>query len=157
VLDPNPFGGPPGIDNSDFIYANDSCSGTKDDVTVSGYGWASSNTGVATLPTRTLHTVAVGTAKGSALAKLQWAHPPSCPNTVFGPQQPVVVASVSCSPSSVTRGGTTTCTATGPTGSTFSNWMFKDGSGNTVNGSGTSSTWSGVVVNGGTVVRLALP
>lgn len=91
VLDPNPFGGPPGIDNSDFIYANDTCSGTKDDVTDSGYSWASSNTGVATLPTRTLHTVAVGTATGSALAKLQWAHPPSCPTQTFGPQQPVQV------------------------------------------------------------------
>lgn len=91
VLDPNPFGGPPGIDNSDFIYANDTCSGTKDDVTGSGYGWASSNTAVATLATRTLHTVARGLATGSALAKLQWAHPPACPTEPFGPQQPITV------------------------------------------------------------------
>lgn len=62
---------------------------------------------------------------------------------------------VSCSPSSlpitfVARGGSVVCTATGPSGSTFSGWKFTDGS-NTVKGTGTSSTWSGVMVTSGTV------
>lgn len=61
LLDPSPFGGPPEIDNEDFIYATQQCSNTKYDFTGSGYNWASSNTAVATLPNRTLHTVAVGT------------------------------------------------------------------------------------------------
>jgi len=41
-------------------------------------------------------------------------------------------------------------TATGPSGSTFKNWNFSDGT-NTVNGSGTSNTWSGTMVTSGTV------
>jgi len=91
VLDPSSYGGPPGIDSDDYIYANDTCVGEQVDVTDSGYGWASSDTAVATLPSRTLHTVAVGSATGSTLAKLQWAHPPSCPTQTFGPEQPVTV------------------------------------------------------------------
>jgi hypothetical protein len=93
-LSPDPFGGPPGIDNDDYIYANDTCSGDQEDVTDSGYDWASSDTAVATLPNRTLHTVAIGSATGSALAKLQWSHPPSCPTTTFAPTQPVSVTAV---------------------------------------------------------------
>ena len=60
------------------------------------------------------------------------------------------MAKLNCT-SSLTRGGTATCTATGASGSTFSNWKFTDGNGKTVPGSGTSSTWSGVMVIGGSV------
>jgi IPT/TIG domain len=91
VLDPDPFGGPPGIDNDDYIYANDTCAGDQEDVTGDGYDWASSDTTIATLPNRTLHTVAVGSATGSTLVQLQRANPPHCGLTVFGPTQPVSV------------------------------------------------------------------
>jgi hypothetical protein len=73
-----------------------------------------------------------------------------CTYTQVTPSGPVNVPSLSCT-SPVTRGGTTSCTAKGPSGSTFSNWKFTDGSGNTVPSSSTGSTWSGVMVTGGTV------
>jgi hypothetical protein len=38
-----------------------------------------------------------------------------------------------------------------PSGATFSNWKFTDSSSNTANGSGTSSSWPGTIVTGGTV------
>jgi hypothetical protein len=91
-LSPDPFSGPLGIENDDYIYANDTCAGDQEDVTGDGYSWASSDTAVATLSTRTLHTVAVGSATGSTLVQLQRANPPHCPVTVFGPQQSVQVS-----------------------------------------------------------------
>ncbi len=91
AFDPGSFGGPPDIDNQDFVHANDTCSGTVDDITGSAYNWGSSDTAVATLPTSMLHTVAVGGATGSTFAKVQWAHPPSCPAQIFNPQQAVTV------------------------------------------------------------------
>ena len=91
-LIPSPFGGPPGIDNQDFIHSTEQCSGFVDDVTDAGYGWSSSNTAVATLPTRTLHTVAVGTATGGAEIQLAGTHPaPRCPPYIGNPQQPLTV------------------------------------------------------------------
>jgi hypothetical protein len=93
VLDPNPFSGPPDIDNQDSIYAND-CTGDQVDVTGAGYNWGSSNTVVATLPDSTLHTVAAGSATGSVSARLEWGHPngPSCEVIVWNPSQGVTVA-----------------------------------------------------------------
>jgi hypothetical protein len=128
------------IDNQEFVHANDTCSGTVDDVTGSGYDWSSSDTAVATLPTSMLHTVAVGKATGSTLAKLQWAHPPGFPAQIFGPQQPVAVTpTVTISGStylamlhsgSTGSGNTTTLTATGnPSGGTYS-WTAVSGQGN---------------------------
>jgi hypothetical protein len=91
VFDPGTFAGAQGIDNEEFIHANDTCSGTIDDVTGSAYNWGSTNTAVATLPNSMLHTVAVGSATGKTYEQLQWAHPPSCPNQNFTPQQSVNV------------------------------------------------------------------
>ncbi|HKS95907.1 MAG TPA: hypothetical protein VJV74_07200, partial [Terriglobia bacterium] len=52
---------------------------------------------------------------------------------------------------SVTRGQTTTCSvSTIPSGATFSNWKFTDGT-NNVTSSSTGSSWSGIVVRAGTV------
>jgi hypothetical protein len=151
TLDPTPFGGPPDINNEDFIHSTEQCGGTVDDVTDYGYNWSSSNTAIATLPTSTLHTVAVGTATGRAEIQLAGTHPgPRCPPYIGNPQQSVNVAKVSCT-SPVTRGGTSTCTATGPTGTTFSNWKFSDGTNSPVTTSSTSSQWSGAMVTSGTV------
>jgi len=94
VLDPSPFDGPPDFNNEDFIHATESCGGSVDDVTDGGYNWASSNTAIATLPNRTLHTVAVGSATGSVRIQLESSHPePSgnCLTTPRTPQQPVNV------------------------------------------------------------------
>jgi hypothetical protein len=104
TLNPNPFGGPPDIDSSDYIYATEQCGGSVDDLTYYGYSWASSNTAVATLPTRTLHTVAVGSATGSAQIKLEWTHPaPVCPTMTWGPQQNINVCPSSTSLGAVTQ------------------------------------------------------
>jgi hypothetical protein len=93
VFDPGSFAGPPGIDNSEFINAKDDCSGTVDDVTYGAYGWTSRNTAVATLPDRTLHTVAVGSAAGSAAVQLDTSRMVNgkCVIRTWGPQQPVQV------------------------------------------------------------------
>ncbi len=148
VFDPTTFGAPPGIDNSDFIHANDTCSGTVDDVTGSAYNWGSNNTSVATLPDSTLHTVAVGTATGSTNVGLQWAHPPSCPNQIFGPTQSISVATVTISGSTsipMLKAGTqgtdsTKLTATGsPSGGTYS-WTALSGAGNITILNATSQT-----------------
>ena len=100
VLGPSPFGGPPGIYNSDFIHATQTCGGYIDDVTDGGYNWGSGNFGVATLPNSTLHTVAVGSATGNTRIDLESSHPePSgnCLTTTRAPQQSVSVTSVTFS------------------------------------------------------------
>jgi hypothetical protein len=90
TLDPTPFGGPPDTNNEDFIHSTEQCGGTVDDVTDYGYNWSSSNTAIATLPTSTLHTVAVGTATGRAEIQLAGTHPgPRCPPFIGNPQQSV--------------------------------------------------------------------
>jgi hypothetical protein len=140
-LSPDAFGGPPGIENDDYIYANDTCVGEQVDVTDSGTDWGSSDTAVATLPNRTLHTVAIGSATGSTLVGLQWAHPPKCPTEDFGPTQSVdVTPTISQSqnlwyfgsgisaPSGFTLGGTSaTLTASGGGSGTYA-WSITSGS-----------------------------
>jgi hypothetical protein len=94
AFNPTSFTGPVNIDGGETIDAADTCTGGIVDVTGDANDWASSDTAVATLSKATLHTVAVGSATGSTLAKLQWAHPPACPQTTFGPTQPVSVTAV---------------------------------------------------------------
>lgn len=79
-------------------------------------------------------------------------HP--CPTSPYGGGSPgtVVTPSVSCT--TVTRGSSTTCTASsGPNGPAFSTsgWKFTDSASHTVTGSGTGSTWSGTAVQPGTI------
>ena len=115
-LTPSPFSGPPGIDNLDYFQAEEQCGAYWDDVTNSASGWQSSNTSVATLPTRTLHTVAVGTASGSASQWLQGAKPaPLCPAYFFGPNQSVNVTPVitSINPQTGVVGATVQVTISG--------------------------------------------
>ena len=93
-LMPNPFSGPPSFDNQDSYLALEQCGGQWEDWTGTAYSWQSTNAAVATLPTSMLHTVAVGTATGSAQNLLQATHPaPRCPQTVMGGSQPVTVKS----------------------------------------------------------------
>jgi hypothetical protein len=96
ILTPSPFGGPPGIDNTDVAQAPDECQlGDMFDVTSYAYGWNSSNTAVAKLPTRTLHTVAPGTARGATFVKLQNNDSRvNCPAITWNPGQGVTVLDV---------------------------------------------------------------
>ena len=83
-----PFSGPPSINNTDYYQAEEQCGGAWDDFTSIATSWQSSNTAVATLPSRTLHTVAPGTATGSAEAYLQGSRPaPACPMIWMAGQQ----------------------------------------------------------------------
>ena len=91
-LVPNPFAGPAGIDNEDTLQAVEQCGGAIDDVSYYANYWHSDNTSVATLPNRTLHTAAVGSTTGAAIALLQATHPvPKCPMQLMGGVQPVAV------------------------------------------------------------------
>jgi hypothetical protein len=91
-LTPNPYSGPASVYNQDYYLAEEQCGGGWDDFTGSAYSWQSTNTAVATLPTSMLHTVAPGTATGSAQNLLQATHPaPRCPQAVMGGYQPVTV------------------------------------------------------------------
>jgi len=72
------------------------------------------------------------------------------------PQAPGGVNELSCSPSSVTRASSSTCTLQGP--GTASNWSFtsSDGHGSVTASSGTTpTTWSGTVVDSGMVTATA--
>jgi hypothetical protein len=93
AFNPTSFTGPVNIDGGETINAADTCTGGIVNVTGDANDWGSSDTAVATLSKATVHTVAVGSATGSTQAKLQWAHPPACPQTTFGPTQPVSVMS----------------------------------------------------------------
>jgi len=94
VLVPAPFSGPPDDYFDDVIDATEQCGGYIDDVTDGGYNWKSSNTAVATLTSATLHTVAVGTATGSAQIQLQSIKMPACPQPIYKPTQPICVGSL---------------------------------------------------------------
>ncbi len=92
TLTPNPFGGPPNINNDDVVQSIEQCGGFVDDITSSAYDWQSYNTAIATLPTRTLHTVTTGATTGITQVTVQGTHPaPRCPNITYGPTQPVNV------------------------------------------------------------------
>jgi len=70
-FDPLGFDGPVGVDSPQDVTSFDACSDQLVDITGDMYGWASSDTSVATLPNPTLHTVGPGTATGSAEVTLQ--------------------------------------------------------------------------------------
>ena len=70
------------------------CGGDLVDLADDAYDWNSSKTTVATLPTKTLHTVAGGSATGNATVYVQADKPaPRCPIAYYSPEQPVTVAS----------------------------------------------------------------
>jgi hypothetical protein len=57
---------------------------------------------------------------------------------------------LSCSPASLTRAASTTCTVSASGTATYSGWKFTDGR-NTVTSTSTASSWAGKVVMSGTV------
>jgi hypothetical protein len=93
TLLPDPFVGPPDINNTDVMQSIEQCGGEEVDLAGDAYDWSSTNTTVATLPTKVLHTVAIGSATGSGTVYVQGTHPaPQCPMVYFGPVQPIAVA-----------------------------------------------------------------
>lgn len=93
---PDPFSGPPGIDNTEVMDTTEQCGGDTVDIAGDAYAWNSTNTAVATLPTMVLHTVAPGVASGRAKVTVQNTHPaPRCPQVTYEPQQPVCVGTLS--------------------------------------------------------------
>jgi len=102
-LIPDPFGGPPDIDYDEDMQSTEQCGGQLVNIAGDATDWKSSNTAVATLPNSTLHTVAIGSATGSATVTVQATHPaPQCPVVTYDPQQPINVC-----PSSSSVGSTT--------------------------------------------------
>jgi hypothetical protein len=88
----DPFTGLPDFNFTESVDSLEACGGGIVDVTGIGYDWKSSNTAVATLPNKVLHTVAVGNTTGQADFKLEAEHPaPQCPTYVYGPAQQVNV------------------------------------------------------------------
>jgi hypothetical protein len=138
------------------VYVEESCGGGTVLLTEDFPTWSTGNTSIATANKSTISGVAAGTTTDTAksislaLGSKGVIDGNPCPTAFFQASGTTNVAQLSCSPSSVTRGSTTKCTVTAPSGSTFSNWKFTEGS-NTVPGSGTSSTWSGAMVTSGTV------
>jgi len=133
--------------------------GTQRDYT-SSTTWSTNDTSIATVKSAgVIKGVAVGTftakAEGPDLTPGYVCCSPTggCCNPPSPPAGtgPGTVASLTCT-SSVTRGGTATCTVT-PSSVTVTAWQFKDGSGNTVTRTQDvgSLTWSGVMVASGTV------
>ena len=57
---------------------------------------------------------------------------------------------LACSPASLTRAQSTTCTVTASGTATYSGWKFTDGT-NTVSSANSTSSWAGTVVTSGTV------
>jgi len=89
---PLTYSGPPGANYSEVLNSTEQCGGYVDDLSGDAFNWNSTNTGVATLSTPTLHTVATGSANGNATLYLQADGPPRiCPTRNFYPTQPVTV------------------------------------------------------------------
>ncbi len=137
------------------VDGQDACSLQYTDISGDFDGnWSTASTSIATVDTFGTHTgQGIGSTTSTTFAQEEWyVSKYSCPILQRPSHGSVNVASVSCSPSSVTRGGTVTCSVSNaPAGAQYSNWQFKDSNASTVNGSGTASSWSGVVVTGGTV------
>lgn len=135
--------------------------GDSFDVTLAST-WSSSNTGIATVAS---NGVATGVNYGAATVNAQYTdtgvpswndsglckYPlPQCPMFVGRPSAPVAIMKLLCTP--VTRGGISACTASGPSGTVFSNWTFSDGTSVVTSANGTGlNTWTGKAVTSGVV------
>jgi hypothetical protein len=113
------------------------------------YNWQSNNTSIATVygsttsSTATFYGQGVGT--GSATGFVMSGY---CNSGGGGTPS---VAKLVCSPTSMTRGGSVSCSVTGAPANTTISWSFSGGGGSVTGPSGTTTTWSGTMVQGGTV------
>ena len=115
-FNPVGFDGPVGIDSPQDVTSFDACSDQLVDITGDMYGWASSNTSVATLPNPTLHTVGPGTATGSAEVTLQiFSIKENCPLQTRQPTEPVTVVQVQIASADI-ESNQVSVTLSGPSG-----------------------------------------
>jgi hypothetical protein len=139
--------------SQDGVTAYQLCSDIYTDV--SSYfvnGWRSGNTAITTVNYDGTYTgVAVGSTALSTSGSIPTTQQLKCPAYLVSLSGTANVSSLTCTPSSATRGSKVTCSVSSPSGSTFSNWKFTDSNGNTVTSTSTSSSWSGVMVTSGTV------
>jgi hypothetical protein len=133
---------------------SEDCNGTTLDISSRFDGnWTTANHAIATVGFDGTHTgVAVGSTTSSTFGPVMTQHGRICYNTQKNAGGGDNVATLSCTPSSITRGGSVTCSVNGaPTGATFSNWKFTDSNNNTATSTQTTSSWSGTIVTSGTV------
>ena len=151
----DPLGVPLSFTSGQGVYGHDKCGGLWEDISDAFYSnWSTANSSIATVDYYGTHTgMSVGSTTSSTDGQFQgWLRLNYCPIVGSAPSGGAKVMSLSCSPSSVARGSSVTCSvSSAPSGATFSSWQFKDSSNNIVSGSGTSSSWSGVMVTSGTV------
>ena len=133
-----------------LIDGTNACSGVVVDITNSFTVWNSDNASIAEVTTRKVQGVGVGATTGYAEGDVEvFGGPCGCLFEIVEPTVPINVASLTCTPSAVTRSGNVTCTVGAPPGSTFSGWTFTGSS--VVTSSSTSASWSGQMVTSGTV------
>jgi|GEM_PF-1809314 len=143
----------PAIENG--VYGWGVCDQQWDDTSSSFYGnWGSGSTSILTVDTYGNETgVGVGSTTDNTFGSIEGtAHYPICPVKNFTPSGGGSTTTLTCTPVSVTRGNSVTCSvSSAPTGATFSHWKFTDSSSNTVTTTQSTSSWSGAAVTGGTV------
>ena len=141
----------------DGVLVYNTCDSGTDDVSDSFWNdWTSGNTSIVTINAYGAHSgMSAGSTTSQTAGVLAMARPRTCYNQPFTPNGGVNVTppmTLSCSPSSVARGSSVTCTVNNPpSGAIFSSWQFTDSNNNVVNGSNATSSWSGVIVTSGTV------
>ena len=150
----NPLGVPLAAQAGNGVDAYDTCGSYVDDLSSLYWGtWTTGNQSIATVDYYANHTgVAVGATTSAAHASIQRNFRPTCPINPTAPAGNDNVITLTCSPSSLTRGSNATCSVSNaPTGATFSSWKFTDSNNNTVTSGNTGSSWSGIMVTGGAV------
>ena len=134
------------------VEAGDSCGGGTQNITGDFPTWWTGNTAIATASGHQINGVAAGTTPHYAKSvEMYWGQEGVLPKLPANPTDSDRHRRWRNSAALATFTGTGACTASGPSGSTFSNWKFTDASNNTVTGNGSSSSWSGVMVASGTV------
>jgi hypothetical protein len=152
TMDNDPLGVPVSGNFLQGITGTDSCTGLDVPMTGEYTSWWTGNTAIATTSMNNVHGVAVGSTTLFAQGTITYGDGldrRSCPTRLSNVSNVTNVVKLSC-PSSVTRGNNATCTVTGPSGTSVSNWKFSDGT-NTVTTSSTSLSWSGKMATSGTV------
>jgi hypothetical protein len=127
------------------VRATNSCWGGDGDM--GGYNWASSNAAAVSV---TQQGIVFGNAVGTSFiaASADYDAPFAyCPPRTARPAGTVNVAQLVCTPATVTRGGSVTCSVSG---GSASNWKFVAGN-QTVTGPSSGSTWAGTMVKSGNV------
>lgn len=128
--------------------------------------WSSNATSVATIQTtgQSSPGMASGVSAGSAQFEADFGQLPvnagqictqgtlpPCPTGSPVAQAQGSVYQVLCSPSPITRAATITCTVSGVSASQVSSWQFSSSNGNISGAAAGQTTWSGAMVQSGTV------